>query len=117
VNGFPHNAQINRAASDRLDSTRDVAAAPVEFFVMRWIGSDSMRRGPTLKTLQKVVDKFNAEYPVGTKVILRKDSGEVDTEVRAPAEVLEGHSAVGWFVGVSGCYSIEDNRVRALVTV
>ena len=72
------------------------------------------RRGPTLATLQKIVDKFNAEFPVGTKVILRKDSGEVETEVRAPAQILGGHSAVGWFAGVSGCYDIE-NRVRALV--
>lgn len=73
-----------------------------------------MHRGPTLKTLQKIVDKFNAQFPVGTKVILRKDSGEVETEVRSPAEVLGGHSAVAWFTGVSGCYSIEDNRVRAV---
>ena len=76
-----------------------------------------MRRGPTLKTLQKLVDQFNADFPVGAKVILRKDSGEVQTEVRYPAKVLQGHSAVGWFVGVSGCYSIEDNRVRALAAV
>jgi hypothetical protein len=76
-----------------------------------------MRRGPTLKTLEGIVNKFNSAFPVGTKVVLRKDSGEVETEVRAPAEVLQGHSAVGWFVGVSGCYSIEDNRVRALATV
>lgn len=76
-----------------------------------------MRRIPTLKTLQKIVDRFNAQFPVGSKVILRKDSGEVETEVGAPAEVLQGHSAVGWFVGVSGCYSIEDNRVRALAAV
>jgi hypothetical protein len=61
-----------------------------------------MRKAPTAKQLQKIVDKFNAQFPVGTKLILRKDSGEVETEVKAPAEVLHGHSAVGWFVGVSG---------------
>lgn len=76
-----------------------------------------MHRGPSLKTLQKIVDRFNAEFPVGSKVLLRKDSGEVETEVRAPAEVFGGHSAVGWFVGVSGCYSIEDGRVRAVAAV
>lgn len=74
----------------------------------------AFRKGPTQKTLQKIVDRFNAEFPVGTPVILRKDTGEVETEVRAPAEVLGGHSAVGWFRDVSGCYSIEDGRVRAV---
>jgi hypothetical protein len=69
---------------------------------------------PNVKNLQKIVNLFNLTYPVGTKVILRKDSGEVETTVRAPAEILQGHSAVGWFEGVSGCYSIEDDRVRSL---
>ena len=44
-------------------------------------------------------------------MILRKDSGEVVTTITHPAEVLMGHTAVGWFEGVSGCYSIDD-RVR-----
>lgn len=68
-------------------------------------------RQPTLKSLQGIVNKFNLLYPVGTPVLLRKDTATVETVVRAPAEVLSGHSAVGWFEGVSGCYSIEDNRV------
>lgn len=72
-----------------------------------------MKRAPSKRTLQQIVDRFNADFPVGSKVILLKDSGEVETEVRGVAEVLGGHSAVGWFVGVSGCYSIE-NRVRAV---
>lgn len=74
-----------------------------------------MKKASTAK-VQKIVDAFNAEFPVGTKLMLRKDSVEVETEVKAPAEVLQGHSAVGWFVGVSGCYSIEDDRVRALAS-
>lgn len=71
-----------------------------------------MRRGPTQKTLQRIVDQFNRDFPVGTAVILRKDSGPVSTMVANPAQVLSGHSAVGWFEGVSGAYSIEDNRVQ-----
>lgn len=70
-----------------------------------------MHRPPSAAQLKKSVDKFNATFPVGTEVILRKDSGEVKTKVRAPAEVMGGHSAVGWFEGVSGAYSIEPNRV------
>lgn len=46
--------------------------------------------------------------------MLRKDSGEVATVVRAEAEILGGHSAVAWFEGVSGCYSIEGKRVRPM---
>ena len=37
------NDKINRAASVRLDSTRDVAAAPVEFVVMRLVWCDMVK--------------------------------------------------------------------------
>jgi hypothetical protein len=70
-------------------------------------------RKPNQDQLQKIVNDFNAKYPVGTKVVLRKDSGEVETAVTAPARILSGHSAVAWFEGVSGAYSI-DGRVRSL---
>jgi hypothetical protein len=66
--------------------------------------------------LLKLVNDFNREFPVGTKVILRKDTAEVETTVRYAAEMLSGHSPVAWFTGVSGCYSIEDNRVRRAPT-
>lgn len=72
-----------------------------------------MHKPPTAKQLQKTVNQFNLTYPVGTPVILRMDSGEVDTTVVCPARILGGHSAVASFDGVSGAYSIEDNRVRA----
>lgn len=68
-------------------------------------------RKPDQNQLQKIVNDFNAKYPVGTKVILRKDSGEVETQVTAPARILSGHSAVAWFEGVSGAYSV-NGRVR-----
>jgi hypothetical protein len=62
--------------------------------------------------LQKLVDEFNQKYPVGMTVILTKDFGEeIKTKVRHPAYVLQGHSAVAFFEGVSGCYHIE-GRVR-----
>lgn len=69
-------------------------------------------RQPSQKKLQKIVDSFNAKFPVGSSVLLRKDSGIIETTVRAPAEILGGHSAVGWFDGVVGCYAI-DKRVSA----
>lgn len=77
-------------------------------------GQVHQERMSRLGKLIKIRDDFNRRFPVGTPVILRKDSGNVVTSVRAPAEILQGHSAVGWFVGVSGCYSIEDGRVSAM---
>ena len=71
-------------------------------------------RKRTEKALAAIVEHFNRCYPVGTRVILRKDTGEVETSVRYPAQVLSGHSAVAWFDGVSGAYSIEDERVHML---
>lgn len=65
-----------------------------------------MKKPPTLKQLQVEVDQFNRLYPVGTRVLLRKDSGTVETVVRAPAGILSGHSAVAHFDGISGCYAI-----------
>ncbi len=69
------------------------------------------RSRPTPLQLERAVNKFNREFPVGSKVLLRKDETEVETTVIEPAMVLGFHSAVAWFEGVSGCYSIV-NRVR-----
>jgi hypothetical protein len=66
-----------------------------------------MRR-PDLKALQAQCDRFNATYPVGQFVTVRKDNGEgVITRTRAAAEVLSGHSAVIWLEGISGCYLLD----------
>jgi len=51
------------------------------------------------------------DQAVGTPVILTKDSGEeVVAITRSEAQVLSGHSAVIWLVGVTGCYLLD--RVR-----
>lgn len=63
---------------------------------------------PSPRKLQKSVDDWNAKYPVGTPVVLLKDSGEnFSTTTRSEAQVLSGHSAVVWLVGVSGCYQLD----------
>jgi hypothetical protein len=72
------------------------------------------KRKKSKSDLRKLVDRFNVSFPIGTPVILRRDSGELETVVRGSAEVLQGHSAVAWFQGISGAYSIEDNRVSAM---
>jgi hypothetical protein len=65
------------------------------------------RKLPTPAHLQGAVDLFNLDFPVGTRVILRTDSGEVETVVRGKAVVLGRHSAVAWFKGIAGCYDIQ----------
>ncbi len=73
---------------------------------------------PTPKQLEKMVEKFNRDFPVGTKVLLRKgvlndpEAEEIETTVTAPATIMGFHSAVAWFDGISGCYDI-NGRVRA----
>lgn len=61
----------------------------------------------TIKQLQEAVDKFNEEYPVGSHVNLLMDDGvTVQTTVSHEATIIGGHSAVGWFDGISGCYML-----------
>jgi hypothetical protein len=73
----------------------------------------AIRRPPSAAQLQKIVDRFNHDFPVGTVVVLRKDTGNFRTKVRHPAYIMGGHSAVAFFEGVSGAYSIENDRVSA----
>ena len=65
---------------------------------------------PNQRKLQQLVDDFNRLFPVGTEVMLRKDTEKIRTTVEYPAEILGGHSAVAWFAGVRGAYAI-DGRV------
>jgi len=60
---------------------------------------------------QHVVDQFNREFPVGTTVMLRKDSGRVLTRVTREA-YLHGNTPVAFFRDVSGCYAIEGRVER-----
>jgi len=63
---------------------------------------------PNLKKLQKECDDFNAKYPIGTAVMLKKDFVDkpISTTVTHAAYVMCGHSAVAFFKGISGCYDI-----------
>ncbi len=73
-----------------------------------------MRRPPSPAALQRQCDAFNARYPVGQKVSVRKDAGDgLITRTRSKAEVLSGHSAVIWLDGISGCYLLD--RVTPIV--
>ena len=60
------------------------------------------------KAEQKKVDDWNSKYDVGQKVLVRKNDGsEIETETIHPAEILQGHTAVGWFKDISGCFLLE----------
>lgn len=71
-----------------------------------------MTAAELLKRLQAVCDAWNAAHPVGTAVILHRDSGPFETRTRSAAEVLSGHSAVVWLERVSGCYDLDRVTVQ-----
>lgn len=60
-------------------------------------------------SLQKLVDKWNKQFPVGTQVRywtgVREGIGNLSF-TKTAAEVLEGHTAVVWLDGVSGCVAL-----------
>jgi hypothetical protein len=60
----------------------------------------------SLKQLQKQVEEFNSNYPIGTPVRLVDSASNIETKVRTEAQIMGGHSAVAWFEGVSGCWDV-----------
>jgi hypothetical protein len=68
-------------------------------------------RAKQAERLQAQCDAWNDKYPVGVKVVVSRDNGEqYPTTTRSTAQVLQGHSAVIWVYGITGCYSLD--RVR-----
>ena len=66
-------------------------------------------RGPTKKQ-RELLAKW-AAVPLGTEVIVTRDNGqEVKTKMWHAPTMLGGHTPVGWFEDITGCYSLE--RVR-----
>jgi hypothetical protein len=58
------------------------------------------------------VENWNLKHPVGTRVILQKDSGEAKpTVTRSEAELSASGHAVCWFEGVSGYYLLSRAEV------
>lgn len=70
-------------------------------------------RHKSAKKLQEQCDDFNRRYPVGQRVCVKKDNGEgMETVTKTQAEVMQGHSAVIWVEGITGCYLLD--RVVAI---
>ena len=63
-------------------------------------------KAPTLKELQKQVDDFNKNYPIGTPVRLVDTASNIETKVKTEAQIMARHTAVAWFEGVSGCWDV-----------
>lgn len=62
---------------------------------------------PTWESLNSLVQIFNATYKVGDIVKLKMDDDSIqNVTIQAPAQILGGHSAVGWFIEISGCYDL-----------
>jgi hypothetical protein len=58
-----------------------------------------------LAKLQAECDRFNAECPVGTEVLVKTDTrGNIITKTRSAAYILSGHTPVIFVEGFSGCY-------------
>jgi hypothetical protein len=65
-------------------------------------------RDRALAKLQAQCDRFNAECPVGTEVLVKTDGlGNIITKTTSPAQVLSGHTPVIWLDGISGCYLLD----------
>lgn len=65
------------------------------------------------RSQQAIVDEFNRLYKPGQQLTLTTDQGRRIVKVWHPAEVLGGHTAVGWFHEITGCYAIA-GRVQPL---
>jgi hypothetical protein len=69
-----------------------------------------MKRGKTLKTLERECQEWNSKHPVGTLVKYHAVIGSPASVVRTiktEAQVLSGHTAVLWLEGMSGCVALE----------
>jgi len=65
------------------------------------------------KKQQNLVDDWNEKHQVGQKVIVKLDNGhEVETVTTHEATLLSGHTAVGWFRDIRGCYKL--TRAKAI---
>lgn len=60
---------------------------------------------PTMAQLTAQCARWNAANPVGTPVNVAQDDGNIlQTVTQTGAQILNGHTAVIWVRGISGCY-------------
>jgi hypothetical protein len=64
---------------------------------------------PSLKTMQKQCERFNAAHAVGDTIRCwtgPREGEPVERKVRYPAMVLSGHTAVVYVEGGGGCVAL-----------
>jgi len=62
---------------------------------------------------RKLASAWNEKYGIGQKVKVEMDDGTfIETETTNGATLLGGHTAVGWFKDIRGCYALE--RAQAI---
>lgn len=70
------------------------------------------KKNKLIERFEAEVEKFNAAYPVGTKVIVTKDDGStIESVLTREAEMLGGHTPVACVKDISGAYLLE--RIKA----
>lgn len=65
---------------------------------------------PKQRTRQQyeLVETWNRNVPVGTKIAFQKDDGtRMVTKTRSRAQMLGEHTAVVWLDNITGCVSLE----------
>jgi len=61
-----------------------------------------------IEKMQKAVDKFNSTYKIGDTIKYKDDCGTVVVDtVKAPADILSGHTPVMWLTNQRSCYLLE----------
>jgi len=61
---------------------------------------------------QKLVADFNSKYEIGDKVKIKLDDGTLkEVTIEYEAQLLGGHTPIGWFKEIGGCYLL--NRVQS----
>lgn len=91
---LPSDASALPSSDNRMDAENRRAA--------------DLMRPRSEHALIRQCEAFNRFVKVGDPVwMIRDDKTRTKTTVRAPAEVLSGHTAVVWLEGVSGCYALD----------
>ncbi len=72
-----------------------------------------MKAGKKEKKQVELVEAWNKEHPIGTKVVVTLSDEIRHTKTRSKAQMLgasgdyPGHTAVIWLEGIAGCYTLE----------
>jgi len=67
-----------------------------------------VKRGPTLKTMERQCEAFNKACPVGGRLMIKVDGEDEPREgiLKHAAYVLSEHTPVAFVEGISGCYAL-----------